>query len=141
MCRLGPDGYGSISSWYQWWSSGGAPGSGFGTLNALASSQTRCHFASICSGSYRLFIVDPYSGTAEPRKKRKSLSRERPGELDAALPRSVPVLAKELPVHRADRSNQAGFAHFLVHARVTRVPTPSPQPTWEPSYFDRGRPW
>src|SRR5579864_7267075 len=95
MCRLGPDGYGSISSWYQWVSSGGAPGSGFGALNALASSQTRCHFASICSGSYRLVIADPYQvpdfrpllamrerpvpGPGEPHKTKKPLAREAGG--------------------------------------------------------------
>ena len=49
--KLGPDGYGSISSWYQWRSSA-ASGSGFGVWKAPASSQTRCHFASICFGSY-----------------------------------------------------------------------------------------
>ena len=52
MWRLGPDGYGSISSWYQWFSGVGAPGTGFGTLKARSSSQTRCHFASISWGSY-----------------------------------------------------------------------------------------
>src|SRR5438067_11780735 len=52
MWRLGPDGYGSISSWYQWFSGVGAPATGFGTLNARSSSQTRCHFVSISWGSY-----------------------------------------------------------------------------------------
>src|SRR6476646_10455665 len=52
MWRLGPDGYGSISSWYQWFSVVGAPAAGLGTLKARSSSQTRCHFGSISWGSY-----------------------------------------------------------------------------------------
>ncbi len=51
MWRI-PDGYGSISSWYQCGSSA-APGSGFTTLKARSSSQTRCHLASIVFASYR----------------------------------------------------------------------------------------
>jgi hypothetical protein len=51
-----PDGYGSISSWYQWFS-GASPGGGFGVSQALASSQTCCHFGSICCGSYRSITV------------------------------------------------------------------------------------
>jgi hypothetical protein len=71
MWRLGPDGYGSISSWYQWFSGVGAPGTGFGTLKARSSSQTRCHFASISWGSYLGVIeIGPL--------KRKNLSEERP---------------------------------------------------------------
>src|SRR5215469_17784612 len=66
MCRLGPEGYGSISSWYQWFSAVGAPGSGFGTLKARASSQTRCHFASISWGSYLGVIEKTSSGTKKP---------------------------------------------------------------------------
>ncbi len=67
MWRLGPDGYGSISSWYQWFSASvGSPGTGFGTLKARSSSQTRCHFASISWGSY-LGVVDKTSpGTKKP---------------------------------------------------------------------------
>src|ERR1044071_5629468 len=52
MGMLGAEGYGSISSWYQWFSAVGAPGTGFGTWNAPSSSQTRCHFVSISWGSY-----------------------------------------------------------------------------------------
>ena len=44
-----PDGYGSISSWYQWFE-GSSPGSGLGVWKARSSSQTRCHFASISCG-------------------------------------------------------------------------------------------
>src|SRR5581483_1755852 len=90
MCMPLPEGYGSISSWYQCESSGGAPGSGLGTLNARASSQTRCHFDSICSGSYL---------SNRPPETKKPLVREA-RELDAAPPRSAPALSKELPVHR-----------------------------------------
>ncbi len=71
MWRLGPDGYGSISSWYQWFSGVGAPGTGFGTLKARSSSQTRCHFASISCGSY-LGVIEKTSS------ERKNLSEERP---------------------------------------------------------------
>ncbi len=53
MCMPLPDGYGSISSWYQCVSSVGVPGSGLATWKACSSSQTRCHFASIVFGSYR----------------------------------------------------------------------------------------
>ena len=45
MCSV-PDGYGSISSWYQWFG-GSSPGAGFGRVEGRSSSQTRCHFASI----------------------------------------------------------------------------------------------
>jgi len=61
MCRLGPEGYGSISSWYQWRSGVGSPGTGFGTLKARSSSQTRCHLASISCGSYRSTAVEEYA--------------------------------------------------------------------------------
>ena len=71
MWRLGPDGYGSISSWYQWFSGVGAPGTGFGTLKARSSSQTRCHFASISWGSY-LGVIERCP------LERKNLSEERP---------------------------------------------------------------
>src|SRR5579862_152780 len=118
MCMPLPEGYGSISSWYQCRSSAGASGAGFGTLKARASAQTRCHFASICSGSYLSIVL----------QKRKSLSRERPGELDAASPRVVPALSKKLLGHRADRSNQAGLAHLFRYTLVTpgsRLPPPT----------------
>ena len=65
MCRLGPDGYGSISSWYQWFSAVGSPGTGFGTLKARSSSQTRCHFVSISWGSYLGVIGKSSPGDAE----------------------------------------------------------------------------
>src|SRR6266542_2682978 len=51
MCMSGPDGYGSISNWYQWRSSPPL-GCGFGVWKARSSSQTRCHFSSIGFGSY-----------------------------------------------------------------------------------------
>jgi len=50
MCSV-PDGYGSISSWYQWFS-GSSPGAGSGVWKVCSSSQTFCHFASIVLGSY-----------------------------------------------------------------------------------------
>jgi hypothetical protein len=50
MCMPFADGYGSISSWYQCRSSPPS-GGGFGVWNARASSQTRCHLASIRPGS------------------------------------------------------------------------------------------
>ena len=46
MCIESPDGYGSISSWYQCVSSA-VPGGGFGVWKVRSSSQTRCHFSSI----------------------------------------------------------------------------------------------
>src|SRR5580765_3677981 len=77
MCRLGPDGYGSISSWYQWFSGAGAPGSGFSTWKALASSQTRCHFASIACASYVSIETKKPLGTRghgkPPRRRRVCL--------------------------------------------------------------------
>src|SRR3954463_10296055 len=66
MWRLGPEGDGSISSWYQWFSGVRAPGTGFGTLKARSSSQTRCHFASISCGSYLGVIEKTSSGTKKP---------------------------------------------------------------------------
>ena len=71
MWRLGPDGYGSISSWYQCVLGVGAPGTGFGTLKARSSSQTRCHFGSISWGSY-LGVI------GKRPLERKNLSEERP---------------------------------------------------------------
>ena len=50
MCSV-PDGYGSISSWYQWFA-GSSPGGGFGVWKACSSAQTRCHLASISCGLY-----------------------------------------------------------------------------------------
>src|SRR6266542_4384491 len=56
MCSV-PNGYGSISSWYQWFA-GSSPGGGLGVWKVCSSSQTRCHFASIFAGSY-LSILGP----------------------------------------------------------------------------------
>src|SRR5215471_6138477 len=91
MCRLGPEGYGSISSWYQWFSAV-APGSGFGTWKACSSSQTRCHFASISWGSY-LGVIENFlwNEKTSPRRGR--------GELGAALPRGLPELGKKQLLH------------------------------------------
>src|SRR4051812_39775340 len=69
MWRLGPDGYGSISSWYQWFSAVGAPGTGFGTRKAPSSSQTRCHFDSISWGSY-LGVIENVSWNEKTSPKR-----------------------------------------------------------------------
>src|SRR5215471_6238707 len=92
MCRLGPDGYGSISSWYQWLSEVGSPGTGFGTLNARSSSQTRCHFASISWGSYLGVIENVlWNEKTSPRRGR--------GELGAARPRGLPELGKKQLLH------------------------------------------
>ncbi len=55
MCSV-PDGYGSISSWYQCGSSV-APGGGFGVSKARSASQTCCHLGSIVVGSYRSITV------------------------------------------------------------------------------------
>ncbi len=55
MCRMS-EGYGSISSWYQWFS-GSLPGAGLGVWKARSSSQTRCHFASISAASYLVHHV------------------------------------------------------------------------------------
>ena len=83
MWRLGPDGYGSISSWYQWFSAVGAPGTGFGTLKARSSSQTRCHFGSISWGSYLGVIENVlWNEKTSPRRGR--------GEAGAASPRVAP---------------------------------------------------
>jgi hypothetical protein len=49
MCGS-PDGYGSISSTYEW--STPAPGS-LGTSHVRSSSQTFCHLGSMRLGSYR----------------------------------------------------------------------------------------
>jgi hypothetical protein len=57
-----------------------------------SSSQTRCHFSSICCGSY-LDVM------RNPGYKKASHSRGR-GKLSAATPRGLPALVKELlPVH------------------------------------------
>src|SRR5262245_65941807 len=83
------DGYGSISSWYQWRSSP-VPGSGFGVWKALASSQTRCHFGSIFSGSYR------FTETKKPLEGEAVGSSPRPSP-PVGLLRLVEQL---LPLHR-----------------------------------------
>src|SRR5579884_1402085 len=95
MCRLGPDGYGSISSWYQWFSSVGEPGTGFGTWKARSSSQTRCHFASISCGSYLGVIGQAlWNEKTSPRRGR--------GEIGAAFRRVfLPELDKKQLLHRA----------------------------------------
>ncbi len=85
MCSV-PDGYGSISSWYQWRSSASSPGAGFGVWKARSSSQTRCHFASIC-----LWVVSLH---IRPSWVQKSLSGERPWEADAASPRCSLLYAR-----------------------------------------------
>src|SRR6266496_3201305 len=96
MCMSVPDGYGSISSWYQWRSSP-PPGGGFGVWKARSSSQTRCHFSSICFGSYLgVFITIP--GTKKP------LVGEAVGSSPRPASRGLPALEKEL---------------LLVHAGVT----------------------
>src|SRR3954466_4662843 len=90
MWRLGPDGYGSISSWYQWFSAAGSPGTGLSTGNAPASSQTRCHFASISCGSY-LGVIENVPRGAE------GVPVFRPGVLGFAEDASSPRTKKPLP--------------------------------------------
>jgi hypothetical protein len=85
-----PDGYGSISSWYQCRSSAACPGFGFGTANACSRSQTSCHLASISLGSYRSIVR---------LRRQKSLSGKRGrGELPRRAPRLLPGLL-EKPLH------------------------------------------
>ena len=86
MCRS-PEGYGSISSIVELVARLGGPGRRFATSKARASSQTRCHFASI-----DLWVVRVQFRL----QKRKSLSSERPWELDAAPPRCLPELREKL---------------------------------------------
>src|SRR3954462_10797695 len=97
MWRLGPDGYGSISSWYQWFSAVGAPGTGFGTLKARSSSQTRCHFVSISWGSY-LGVIEKnvsWNEKTSPRRGR--------GEAGAARRACLPGLDKKQLLHLGSR--------------------------------------
>src|SRR5262249_5736463 len=116
MWRLGPDGYGSISSWYQWFSCVGAsspvapeaprasgrpsaalppavPARGFGTLKARSSAQTRCHFASISWGSY-LGVI------GKRPLERKNLSEERRREPAQRRRACLPELGKKQLLHR-----------------------------------------
>src|SRR5437899_1153086 len=86
MCSV-PDGYGSISSTYRLRSLRGVPGTGFSTSKARSASQISCHLRSIGCGSYASMFGP---------QRRKSLSRERPGEAAAAVPRRHPGLSKEL---------------------------------------------
>ena len=93
MCSV-PDGYGSISSWYQWFSSAPSPGAGFGVEKARSSSQTRCHFASICR-----WVVPLHRPSSSPDTK-KPLDREAVGSCrgGAAL---LPALCKQALHSRA----------------------------------------
>src|SRR2546423_101002 len=92
MCRLGPDGYGSIWSWYQWFSGVGSPWTGLGTWNALSSSQTRCHFVSISWGSYLGVMKRAlWNEKTSPRRGR--------GEVGAACRACLPVLRKKQLLH------------------------------------------
>src|SRR5262245_39403746 len=93
MCRLGPEGYGSISSWYQWFSGAPAPGPGFSTRQARASSQTRCHLASIACASYR---------SIETKKPLRTRGRGKPSR---RAPRVLPELDKQLLHRSIDTSN------------------------------------
>src|SRR5215471_11718747 len=93
MWMLGADGYGSISSWYQWLSAAGSPSTGFSTWKAPASSQTRCHFASISWGSYLGVVIEKCP------MERKNLSEERPWGSRRGLPRGLPGLRKKQVVH------------------------------------------
>src|SRR5919201_2726075 len=100
MCSV-PDGYGSISSWYQWRSSP-PPGGGFGVWKMRSASQTRCHFASIACGSYR-------SITSSGNKK---ASRSRgPSETARRTPRCLPALQKQL-LHCPDCSKPLASRHL-----------------------------
>src|SRR5215210_6721823 len=87
-----PEGYGSISSTYVLAARPAADGaSGFGTWNACSSSQTRCHFCSICCGSYGSIVL----------RVRKRPPQRPKGKRRGCSPRCLPVLRKEL-LHRAE---------------------------------------
>ena len=105
MCRLFADGYGQHLELVPVLLVGGRPAR-VRALKARASSQTRCHFGSICLGSY--LSISP--------QRRKSLSRERPGNR-RGLAAVVPALSKELRVHRAILATKPVCALF----RYTRV--------------------
>src|SRR5438046_1091868 len=121
MCMPLPDGYGSISSWYQCVSSA-APGGGLGVWNVRSSSQTRCHFRSISWGSY-LFM-----------DTKKPLAGEAWGSSARTGPRWLPALEKELhPLHFAfDCSNSLTSSHGELHeaqlARGRRGPVAEVRP-------------
>ena len=89
MCSV-PEGYGSISSWYQWRSSAPSPGAGFGVVegslvlpDALPLGLDLLWVVSVCPSSVRPWI-------------QKSLSGERPWEADAAAPRCLLLYARRL---------------------------------------------
>src|SRR5215208_1056832 len=88
MCSV-PDGYGSISSWYQWCTSRSS-GGGFGVENARSSFQTRCHFASIAWGSYlsmatkKPLVREAVGSSPRPRAAFRFLRYERSSFLIAA---------------------------------------------------------
>src|SRR3954453_15794975 len=83
--------------------------SGFGTANAPASSQTRCHFGSIGFASY---------GSISPPKNKKDLSRERPwgscrgaAAFASCATREAAPLESTLPSNR-DGGNMASYTHL-----------------------------
>src|SRR5690242_13576716 len=111
MCMPLPEGYGSISSWYQWRLSS-CPGSGFGVWNVRSSSQMRCHFGSICWGSYLSVLI-----FLRPLATKKPLDREARWKLARPVPRRLPALVKELlSVHLGpEPSNSLTSSHGELH--------------------------
>src|SRR5262245_22676234 len=120
------DGYGSISSWYQWRSFPPPPGSGFGVWKARSSFQTRCHFVSICSGSY--LVVTSISNYKKASRKRGR------GKLAGLSPPVLPVLVEELlPLHLSRIvATQYGKPHVCIHGQ-------EPQGSRQPGSSLRGR--
>src|SRR5262245_14683921 len=110
MCMPLPDGYGSISSWYQWRASP-SPRAGFGVRKVCSSSQTRCHFGSMFSVSYLAVLISQTFG-----HKKASHVRGR-GKLARPVPRGLPALVKELlSVHRGpEPSNSLTSSHGEFH--------------------------
>ena len=68
-------------------------GTGFGTLKARSSSQTRCHFGSISWGSYLGVVIEMSSGTKKP------LRREAVGRLAQRRRACLPGLGKKQLLH------------------------------------------
>src|SRR3954464_2329478 len=126
MCRM-PDGYGSISSWYQWRSSPAAPGSGFATWKACASSQTRCHFASIVFASY---LSVSLTSRSRDEKASRERGRREPPRLVAACVSLLYLsssftrltLASSTAQQQRPQPANARRVEHLVAAQLERVP-------------------
>src|SRR5437764_1015933 len=111
-----PEGYGSISSWYQW-SSAPSPGTGFGVEKDFSSSQTRCHFASTAAASYRSIAVLPSPGTKKPLEREAMGSYRR-----RAAAQAQPRPAAQVPDPAARLSGRAGLLARRDEDRVLEQP-------------------